>query len=921
MISLRDTLILFKPISDISFDSGVKVSVSNEDGKELFNGNMSPPDDLPKVAEQITDDIEDLAWKFIEPHEYDEIIDSQEKFDQLGDVPGNQDYLKSIFEAKRTKQDKQNERNRFIMIRTSDGNWKENFYLPPIDESHESILIVFDVQSKKSSNVNFDDKQVVVQGSTKNAFTNINGVWDTIYNSSSNQISGVRDLIAEKDYGFNLDHIDQFNFNEIKDEEKMKAAINEYLETGNVNMKWYNYDWYNHTWIRDIWLPQNYEANEGKFVTFTSEGAYGATIHYGISSLKLYVREKLIFLFSNGKWVEYSEILFSKIKYGDGFWTMKVPMEAIVPNIQFTISNSDINGVLKNVEIGAPTELLLHTIVIGMLVPAEGELENWDSKYHAEYFQQVPVSRLIVTEYEPVTLDKVVLPDGTIYTNASSDKGEWRGGDMREHIGWFLISIGINYANYGIHSTGHQTWSTTWTYPSHVAQITVHNQRGKYINGVISHGLYGGGGVATIQETVGNGLSHELGHNYVDFRHYYEFDHYLNGFKGSVHRSSEFFGSTWGWDSVRNIFLPNFEKSTAGQYCPSCSSLPCIYEGMEGRKVWYYGSERECKRYSDIDCLNNGCQKHFFGHRFLKDAMAGGWPPYPSVNSYTLHTPYALMKIQQFLESKAVFDPTSSTGMKVWNDSCKCMKEREFPDLEWIPDKTLDSSDLIKESSDLNVASMRDLLSQYSRIRITTYYNKIWIPSPRPAYIGKVIHIKNVHRDDATAKVLGPNKRDLKIRSGEELILFGKEDAWDQISDLPPGELGVDNDDDPRIPAMQRVPVATFVGYYDPMQILESYIYPALHGSYGNTFAEDSQDVKRKSSCIAKIKNAKQEALEYALLGERIKQGYMNKFHINVAESFEPTVFIIKCDGKILAKRKITGPTKDLSFTVTGRPL
>ena len=120
---------------------------------------------------------------------------------------------------------------------------------------------------------------------------------------------------------------------------------------------------------------------------------------------------------------------------------------------------------------------------------------------------------------------------------------------------------------------------------------------------------------------------------------------------------------------------------------------------------------------------------------------------------------------------------------------------------------------------------------------------------------------------------------------------------------------------------MQRIPVATFVGYYDPSDILESYIYPALHGSYGNTFAEDSEDVIRNISCIATIKNEKEEALEYELKGYRSTQETMNKFHINVAERFEPTIFIIKCNGKILATRDITGPTKDLSFTVNGRPL
>ena len=417
LISLRDTLILFKPISSVSFDSEVKVSISDEDGNDLFSGKMSPPEDLPKLPEQITDDIEALAWKFIEPYEYDEIIDSQEKFDQLGDNPGEQDYLKDILEAKRTKKDKQNERNRFIMIRTSDGNWKEHFYLPPIDESHESILIVFDVQSKNSSNVNFNDKQVVVEGGTKNAFSNINGVWDTIYNSSSYRLSAVRELISEKVYNTFVE--DQSNFKEIREEEEMKAKIDEYLEAGNVHIK----NWYNREWIVDLWLPLDNESNEGKFVTLSSAGNRDSRVYYGTTfckylklcySLPLEKNEKLVFLYNNGKWVEYSDVLFSKIKYGDRFWSMKIPKEAILPNIQISFSNGDISGVLKNTEIGAPTEILLHTIVIGMLVSADGEFANWDSKYHAEYFQQVPVSRLIVTEYEPITLEKIVLPDGTI---------------------------------------------------------------------------------------------------------------------------------------------------------------------------------------------------------------------------------------------------------------------------------------------------------------------------------------------------------------------------------------------------------------------------------------------------------------------------------------------------------------------------
>ena len=55
--------------------------------------------------------------------------------------------------------------------------------------------------------------------------------------------------------------------------------------------------------------------------------------------------------------------------------------------------------------------------------------------------------------FEHVSIQKVVLPDGTVYTDASAVDGGGHSGDMRQRIGKELISIGINHANYGIHST------------------------------------------------------------------------------------------------------------------------------------------------------------------------------------------------------------------------------------------------------------------------------------------------------------------------------------------------------------------------------------------------------------------------------------------------------------------------------------
>ena len=131
--------------------------------------------------------------------------------------------------------------------------------------------------------------------------------------------------------------------------------------------------------------------------------------------------------------------------------------------------------------------------------------------------------------------------------------------------------------------------------------------------------------------------------------------------------------------------------------------------------------------------------------------------------------------------------------------------------------------------------------------------------------------------------------------------------------------------DRPRTPSSQGVPVATLVGYYDPEGNIEGYIFPALHGSYGNTFAQDSDNDLRNARCIATISDSSGRALKYALKGQRKdeREEFMNKFHINVAESFNPKKISVQCNGQTPTERSISPPQKSLlgKYTVNGRPL
>ena len=113
---------------------------------------------------------------------------------------------------------------------------------------------------------------------------------------------------------------------------------------------------------------------------------------------------------------------------------------------------------------------------------------------------------------------------------------------------------------------------------------------------------------------------------------------------------------------------------------------------------------------------------------------------------------------------------------------------------------------------------------------------------------------------------------------------------------------------------------------------MRTYIYPAMHGSYGNVFASNTEeDINNlpENGCYASVTNASGEEKNFILkdvrqAGKNRETGEtgkdMNKFHINVAETFEPTSVKIYCRGKEIAERTIEKPTRTLTYNVMGNP-
>ncbi|MGL5948875.1 MAG: M66 family metalloprotease [Aeromonas sp.] len=612
-------------------------------------------------------------------------------------------------------------------------------------------------------------------------------------------------------------------------------------------------------WVRRIYLPTGAEFAD-KVIEISSQAGYSSTLYYSGREAKLSRGASYRFKHINGQWLYEGESFNNQLEYAPNTWSAELPAEWIKPGLRFEFSQGSKHGELSGVAVGAPTELLLNTIDVGMLTaPRDRFSFATDATSHREYFQTVPLSRMVVNQYETVHFTEVMLPNGTLLTDFDPSEGGWHGGTMRQRIGKELLSHGIDNANYGVYSTAGEGEGG---HPFVVAQFTAHNSRGKYANGVVTHGGSGGGGIVTLDNSLGNEFSHEVGHNYG-------LGHYMGGFKGSVHRAADQPNSTWGWDSDKNLFLPNFSP----------------------------------ERSFNDSCVEGECQSPFAGRSFGYDAMAGG-SPFSSANRFTMYTPYSAQRIQEFLANKAVFDASSPTGFSRWNAELGLM-EPHAHEVEIVTQGKV-------PTNDASEAKFTELFAQYPMLRLAmsdgAWSKFITLPAASAANQGRILNIEHNAGYNSHLRV-----------NGEEILVargFKQSFTSDGMQWLRGELVGTRA---MRKPEQFGVAVTTLVGYYDPQGLLPSYIYPALHGAYGFTYADDSASLVA-DSCQLQVESA--DGIQRFKLGKaRINSNVMNKFHVNVASASQPRLASVYCAGDLRARLEIQPAQGELHYSVNGQPL
>ncbi len=618
--------------------------------------------------------------------------------------------------------------------------------------------------------------------------------------------------------------------------------------------------WNGH-WARTFSLPEGQPEHHGKIAVFQSSAGYNSTIYYSGRSLLLPRGYTRVLLNNNGSWASADDLLFNDVVYGEGLWSGIVPAEWVQPGMTLEFTHHDKTGQLAGVSVGAPSELLVHTIDVGMLTSPRGQYPfQADESAQQEYFETIPVSRMIVNNYEPLHLTEVMLPDGTLLTDFDPSVGSLHKGTMRQHTGKELISIGINNANYGINSSIGVGESQK---PYLAAQLTAHNNRGVYANGLVTHGGSGGGGLVTLDASVGNELSHEFGHNYG-------LNHYPGGFAGSVHQHANMPNATWGWKSSSNRFVPNFRNTVGGE-----------------------------------TCLYGQCVAPFGGlFPMGTDAMAAGSAPYSQLR-YTMYTPYAMSFIQNFLETKVVFDESSSTGFRQWNGQTQTMDEYAH---SVSPLETM-----AVHPAHANAEFLADLFMTFDRATVATE-NGYWARnfSLPPASLANKGRVFVVTSKAGYYSDLAVNGGTVRIYNGTQHLYVSNGETW--VKD------GHYTENRPRRPEQFGVPVTTLVGYYDPESTLPSYIYPAMHGGYGFVYTDDS-DTLSSTACALQVETATGKTYRYGLLNNRQSVDSMNKFHVNIARADNPTRAEVVCRDKVIAQAQISQPTMAAKFTVKGQPL
>lgn len=324
-----------------------------------------------------------------------------------------------------------------------------------------------------------------------------------------------------------------------------------------------------------------------------------------------------------------------RVQFSKRAWSTALTWNEVRPGLSIRIVDpvNNKNGDLRSedIDFAAPGELVVQSIRLGLLTEPPKSAGHYmllePEQAGTDYFQTIPAARMIVSKYEDMKLDKVMVASGVIYDSVSATTGDVYSGDMRENTAKSTFSTGINLANWGVTSSSMQSQEQ----PQVTQSVVIHHAAGNYSNGVQGHGLSGGNGILTLYDSVGNEFSHEIGHHYG-------LGHYPGEKDGNYFWAAHHADSGWGYIAFRNK--------------------------MRGNLNW---------RTTNLSDGTNGVPNFLGKYAYGWDAMSGGATA-SSISRYTHYTGYSTQQKIQPAFDRDVWAEDSATGYKKWNKITRMME-------------------------------------------------------------------------------------------------------------------------------------------------------------------------------------------------------------------------------------------------------
>lgn len=324
-----------------------------------------------------------------------------------------------------------------------------------------------------------------------------------------------------------------------------------------------------------------------------------------------------------------------RVQFSKRAWSTALTWNEVRPGLSIRIVDpvNNKNGDLRSedIDFAAPGELVVQSIRLGLLTEPPKSAGHYmllePEKAGTDYFQTIPAARMIVSKYEDMKLDKVMVASGVIYDSVSATTGDAYSGDMRGDTAKSTFSVGINLANWGVTSSSMQSQEQ----PQVTQSVVIHHAAGNYSNGVQGHGLSGGNGILTLYDSVGNEFSHEIGHHYG-------LGHYPGEKDGNYFWAAHHADSGWGYIAFR--------------------------DKMRGNLNW---------RTTNLGDGTNGVPNFLGKYAYGWDAMSGGATA-SSISRYTHYTGYSTQQKIQPAFDRDVWAEDSVTGYKKWNKTTRMME-------------------------------------------------------------------------------------------------------------------------------------------------------------------------------------------------------------------------------------------------------